>query len=442
MIARPVRIVAVLGLLAVALAAATSERHAPHRTPPDGSPPAPVTTSVQQIESDAAHREVVRRASIENHGRFRLGVVEFDDQGRFWSRAQYDQVIADLREVYKANAGVQAIVFAHGWKHSASVCDGNLTCFRELLASFAEQEGESGRPVYGVYLGWRGLSIKAPLLKELTFWSRKATAHRIGNADVVEMLATLETMHRQERRESPGTRLTTIGHSFGGAVIYSALSGSLKERLAVHVASSSQPRSLLVGFGTLTLLVNPAFEASLYDGIDRMIRHNAGAFDPRNPRVLVTVASEGDTATRVLFPAGRWISTLLQRTRGGDQKAQMLRTAGNYRPFATHRLDLPTAAATTAAPAAAGECRCQTSIREAFTVNNAAFLAAAATADDEEYFGRTRLTRIADSPQAGSPCILVRADRAVIADHNDIWSTPFVEFMASLITRTDALLAR
>ena len=441
MIARAGRWLILFALLGGAYALVSSERHEPHRTPSDGSPPAPATTSVQQLDSDAAHRDGVSRASIENHGRFRLGIVEFDDQGRFWSRGQYDQVIADLREVYKANAGVQAIVFAHGWKHSASVCDSNLTCFRELLASFAEQEGESGRPVYGIYIGWRGLSVKAPGLKELTFWSRKETAHRVGSADVVELLSTLEALHRQERRETPATRLTTIGHSFGGAVVYSALSGSLKERLAAHVAQSSQPRSLLVGFGTLTLLVNPAFEATLYDGIDRMIARNAAAFDPRNPRVLVTVASEGDTATRFLFPAGRWLSTLLQRTRGGEQKSQMLRTVGNYAPFATHRLDLPKAGGPAAAAPGNG-CRCQTVVREAFAANAAAFRAAASAGDEEEYFGRTRLTRLADNPQARSPCILVRADRAVIADHNDIWSPPFVEFIASLVTRTDALLAR
>jgi hypothetical protein len=385
----------------------------------------------------------VAHSSVENHGRFRLGIVEFDDQGRFWNRAQFDQVIADLREVYKANAGVQALVFVHGWKHSASVCDSNLTCFRELLANFAEQEGESGRPVYGVYVGWRGLSVRAPLLKELTFWSRKATAHRVGTADVVELLATLEALHRQERVESPGTRMTTIGHSFGGAVVYSALAASLKERLAVHIATPSGQRRLFVGFGTLTLLVNPAFEATLYDGIDRMVNLHPGLFDARNPRVLVTVASEGDSATKYFFPIGRSISTVLQRSRGGGQRGQMLTTIGNYRDFATHRLDLvesPSPMAT-AGGAAGGDCVCQAAIREAFA-QNAAFRAPPPAASDDEFLGNTRLTRIAESPQAISPFIVVRADRRVISDHNDIWSRPFVEFMASLITRTDALLPR
>ena len=440
---RRLRIPVVLALVAVVGTAASCALHGPRRIGRD-QPPAPaVSTSRQQLASDQSHRDAVARASVENHGRFRLGIVEFDDQGRFWNRAQYDQVIADLREVYKANAGVQALVFVHGWKHSAAVCDSNLACFRELLANFAEQEGESGRPVYGVYVGWRGLSVKAPLLKELTFWSRKATAHRVGTADVVELLATLEALHRQERVESPGTRLTTIGHSFGGAVVYSALSGPLKERLAVHIATPSDQRRLFVGFGTLTLLVNPAFEATLYDGIDRMVNIHPGLFDARNPRVLVTVASEGDSATRYLFPVGRSLSTVLQRSRDGSQRGQMLTTVGNYGNFATHRLDLveEPAQGSRGASAAQGECVCQVGISEVFA-QNAAFRAPVQTPADEEFFGNTKLTRIADNPQAKSPFIVVRADRRVISDHNDIWSRPFVEFMASLITRTDALLAR
>jgi len=440
-IGRLARLIVVIVLLAAGAALLFRVPHRPLRTPMDGQPAAPVTTSQQRIAEDEAHRDAVRQAAVENHGRFRVGIVEFDDQGRFWSRRQYDQVIADLRAVYRANNGVQTLVFAHGWKHSAAVCDPNLACFRDLLASFGEQEGESGRPVYGIYVGWRGASIKAPVLKELTFWGRKDTAHRIGTGDVVELLATLEAIHRQEREESPSTRLTTIGHSFGGAVVYSALSGSLKERLAVHIATPADRRRLFVGFGTLTLLVNPAFEATRYDGIDRMLAISPGVFDVRNPRVVVTVASEGDTATRYLFPVGRWLSTLLQSSRDRGQTSQMLRTIGNYSDFATHRLDAPSRPGGTEDAGTQSECLCRINMRQALSGDSALRMEAPASGE-EEFFGSTRLTTIADNPQAKSPLIVVRADRGVIADHSDIWSRKFVEFLGSMITRTDALLAR
>jgi alpha-beta hydrolase superfamily lysophospholipase len=438
---RVVRGVLVLVFVAGAVALASRVAHRPLRTPMDGPPSAPTTTSQQRIGADEAHRETLGHAAIEDHGRFRVGIVEFDDQGRFWSRGQYDQVIADLRRVYDENNGVQTLVFAHGWKHSADVCDPNLACYRDLLASFGEQEGDSGRAVYGIYIGWRGLSISAPGLEELTFWSRKETAHRIGNGDVVELLATLEAIHRREREQSPNTRLTTIGHSFGGAVVYSALSGSLKERLATHIATPPDRRRLFAGFGTLTVLVNPAFEATRYDSIDRMLALSAGAFDVRNPRVLVTVASEGDTATQYAFPAGRWLSTLFQSSRDRDQTSQMLRTVGNYTAFATHRLDAPSGTGGAEDAGEQGGCLCSINTSQA-TSTDAALAMQAPASGEEEFFGNTRLTTLADNPQARSPMIVVRADRGVIADHNDIWSPRFVDFLSSLITRTDALLAR
>jgi len=138
------RVRLIIGLIAVAAIAAiasTSTPNAPRRTIADGAAAPPMVTSRQQLASDEAHREAVAQTSIEDHGRFRLGIVELDDQGRFWNRAQYDQVVADLRRVYNASAGVQTIVFVHGWKHSASLCDSNLACFRELLADFAAGAG-------------------------------------------------------------------------------------------------------------------------------------------------------------------------------------------------------------------------------------------------------------------------------------------------------------
>ncbi len=425
----------------LAAVAAGCSFHAPRRTPKDAAPAPPVQTSTAKLSSDEAHRAAVARSSIEDHRTFRLGIVEFDDQGQFWSRAQYDAVIADLRKTYDAGPqGVQAIVFVHGWKHSASVCDPNLACFRELLASFAEREGQGGRPVYGIYVGWRGLSLKGPLIKEFSFWGRKTTAHRVGAGDVVELLGTIESIHRQKRETAKMTRLTTIGHSFGGAMVFAAVSESLRERMAGRAAQRPPAPGLFTGFGTLTLLVNPAFEASLYQGIDAMLRLHPGLFDARNPRVLVTVASEGDTATRVAFPLGRVLSTLLQRTRGGEQRRQIVYTLGNYKPFATHRLE-PTPE-TTRGEVRSGACLCPSKLAEGFAAEAEAAAAGFSATMSEEFFGTTKLVKTGRGPQADSPFIVVRADRRVIADHGDIWSRPFVEFMAALITRTDALLMR
>jgi pimeloyl-ACP methyl ester carboxylesterase len=428
-------------VVALTLLLAACTYHAPHRTRKDGVPMPPITTSQQKLTSDEGHRDAVMQSSIERHPRFTLATVELDDQGQLWSRKQYDQVMADLKGVYGgAPAGVQLVVFVHGWKHSAGVCDSNVACFRELLAGFAEREGDEGRPVYGIYVGWRGRSLKGPVIQEFSFWGRKSTAHRVGSGDAIELFATLEAMHRRKREAERvrTTRMTVIGHSFGAAVVYSAVAGTLKDRLATFAASKSETPGLFVGFGTITLLVNPAFEAMLYDGIDQMIKLNPGMFDSRNPRVLVTVASEADRPTRFAFPAGRLLGTLFQRSRGDGQRSRMITTIGNYEPYATHRLE--PARAVASGEERGEECTCGSNIASIFAAEADYDVSAFSADEDVEMFGRTRLRKIAAGPQAVSPFPVIRASSDVIAGHNDIWSPAFAEFMAALILRTDALM--
>jgi hypothetical protein len=56
-----------------------------------------------------------------------------------------------------------------------------------------------------------------------------------------------------------------MGHSFGGAMVYSAVANVLKSRIVdaqvkTRLSGSEEP---IVGFGDLVVLANPAFEASL-----------------------------------------------------------------------------------------------------------------------------------------------------------------------------------
>jgi hypothetical protein len=56
--------------------------------------------------------------------------------------------------------------------------------------------------------------------------------------------------------------------------------------------------------------------------------------------VLVILASETDSDTRVLFKVGRSLSTLFQRTGPRSPKETLTTTVGNYDPFVTHRVDV------------------------------------------------------------------------------------------------------
>jgi hypothetical protein len=89
-------------------------------------------------------------------------------------------------------------LYAHGWKHNASACDNNVICFSRLLERMDILErhrndalpkgGQAApaRPVVGVYVGWRGLALDAGALSNTTFWTRKATAERVGRGGVKE----------------------------------------------------------------------------------------------------------------------------------------------------------------------------------------------------------------------------------------------------------------
>ena len=308
--------------------------------------------------STREQRQFIESHSIEKHEDFTLGVVEFDDQGDLWSRNQVKQLETMIvQEAKRENiGGLQIVVFAHGWNHNASICDENVVCFRELLRYLGKVELlRASRPriestgisaekytpkrVIGVYLGWRGLSSHSPILNVGSFYSRKSAAHRVGQGGLVELLSRLEVLRDSLNESSAGTtRLIVIGHSFGGAAVYTAVSTLFQERLTQAIARArDRTVDIVRGYGDLVILINPAFEASLYSGIDALSRVNV-VYSPRQRAVLVTISSETDWATKWAFWAGRMLSTLFQHTASHDQANALVTTLGNYTPFRTHKL--------------------------------------------------------------------------------------------------------
>jgi hypothetical protein len=255
---------------------------------------------------------------------YTLGFVEFDDQGELWNREQMWAVL-NLANERAASEDLLIMVFAHGWKHSAAPGDSNITTFRKALSGqsrlesgLARKTGHPPRQVLGVYLGWRGASITAPVAEQLTFWDRKNTAHKVGSGDVAEVLGRLEEIKRVKDSQAGGkdkgnTRLVVIGHSFGGAVVYTALSKILTDRFVRTVG----PKGAVTdaeGFGDLVVLLNPAFEAQRASGVSDMANERRRYFDSQLP-VMAILTSTGDQATKTAFPIGRWFSTFWEKTR-------------------------------------------------------------------------------------------------------------------------------
>jgi hypothetical protein len=446
--------------LALALLLVFFTRNAPFRVAPNASPAPPAVTSIRELEESEASRDRVQKASIERHeeDEFLLGIVEFDDQGWFWSRGQLDQVLDEIRRVSK-DRGALILLFAHGWQHNASVDDSHLACFREVLRYLAHGEKDAGRnrAVVGVYLGWRGLSLKIPYVQWLTFWTRKVAAERIGEAQALETLTALEELDREFQKNGyPDSRLIILGHSFGGTLVYSALANVFVRRMAGELyrsaptadGSPARSEAIVPGFGDLVVLVNPAFEASRYQALlDISQRYK---FDLRQTPILLLVSSANDVATRVYFPVGRLVSTLFQRARDRSQSRQMTRTAANYERFVTHALK-PTGVPLPPPPRGQkGPCRCETPLREHLQKRMEAdrsrsrrdqMLVEQGTVEDFNLVAKQTSPTSELIPKHGvaphDPFLVVTADKQIINGHNGLFNVLLLDFLLEFVGKTD-----
>ena len=87
------------------------------------------------------------------------------------------------------------------------------------------------------------------------------------------------------------------------------------------------------------MLLNPAFEASRYDGVFEASRH----YTPRDgaPPLLVTLTSTADWATKKAFPVARFVNSIFQYPSSSEEQSfAMKRTHGHIDRYLTHTLCL------------------------------------------------------------------------------------------------------
>ncbi len=292
--------------------------------------------------------------AIETNLDYKLGFVEFDDQGWFWATNQVkavEQMIqteAGIGQTKNTN-GIVIVLFVHGWKDNAAYDNAGVVTFRSILEQLnnAEQAqtNHPAREVVGVYAGWRGLSAELEPFKELSFWERKNTAHKVGGyGAMAQLLVELETLQQASNdsletnvlaTNASRTELIIIGHSFGGAAVYTAISQIVTERY-VDTVERGEPLNPL---GDQVILLNPAFEASRFYDLYQMAI-STGQYPTNQRPVLSVFTSKGDWATHYAFPIGRFFSTMFENNRDPQQKAANREAVGWFRPFITH--DQPT----------------------------------------------------------------------------------------------------
>lgn len=396
------------------------------------------------------------KAVIETTADYRLGFVEFDDQGWFWNRGQLDAVEkmvqseAGIGQV-GASPGIVMVLFVHGWKNNAAYDNPNVEMFRATLKELnhAEQirNGAHARKIVGIYAGWRGLSIESdyfpPLGKELTFWARKRTAHKVGDGAMTELLVDLERIQKAANASvtsgNPKSDFIIIGHSFGGAAVYSAICQVITERFADTVEQNEPLKPL----GDQVILLNPAFEASRHYNLNQLAVSISKYPDAQRP-VLSIFTSKGDCATHHFFPLGRFFSTLFQNFRHDEpQRSANVEAVGWFRPFITHDLVYDatnkTAASSTLSMRTkkhelhqldAPQQKLQRSVanirqqRQKWHPN-------AATPAEYSFDDCTLKPRSSFRP--GDPFLIVSVDKKIMKDHSDIGNPVLINFLREYI---------
>jgi hypothetical protein len=339
-------------------------------------------------------------------------------------------------------------VFVHGWKHSAAPGDGNIDTFRESLERISELEsrishetGAEDRQVVGIYLGWRGGSVTLPGLKELTFWDRKNTAHKVGHGGVTEVVSRLELVRKTKdammiEQSRSRTRLVVIGHSFGGAVVYSALSQVLMTGFVDTVGPAGAGTDVK-GFGDLVVLINPAFEAMRFAPLSDMANERRTYFASQLP-VIAVLTSEADDATKRAFPIGRWFSTFFEKHREEsrkngvtgedeviDQQKANITAVGHFEPYWTHYLQ----AAGEPGAEVSDQPSVEASLQRFFDVSRGWEEDAPGSVIDFEGSELERTTNSAGR----NPYLVIRVSGQLIRDHNDIGDPRIASFIRQLI---------
>lgn len=245
-----------------------------------------------------------------------LAIIEFDDFGMLWERAQLESALDVIRERNRTSGrGIAVFTYTHGWMNNADPDreDNDLARFRTGLRELGERLRKAGEDapdhIVGVYLGWRGATDRVPLWHELSFWNRKDAAERVASYQMWETLFRV-TAAAKERSD---TKVLLAGHSMGGMILGKTLAPSLTTLLMT--AGHNGIRSL----ADMVLLENPAMDGlSAFELIDYLKRTGArvelrkrdGTVVPAPGPVIASITSEADWVTRVAYRAGQVIDNM------------------------------------------------------------------------------------------------------------------------------------
>ena len=204
-------------------------------------------TSLSPLRSNSAANP---ENSVVTRSDYKLAFIEFGEQGSYQDPTQLTKALDLIRDTERP----LVITYVHGWQNNAK--SGDVEKFESLLTRLQSAPAIRGVGfhVVGIYLSWRGKLTAVPVLKELSFWSRKATAERLAsNYDCYDAIASIS---EESRKHGTGRQYTVLlGHSFGGLIVERAVAHAVNAEIHGHAdADRSMPADLMI-------VVNPAADS-------------------------------------------------------------------------------------------------------------------------------------------------------------------------------------
>lgn len=235
---------------------------------------------------------VERGLREERYRRFDLAFVEMLEGDQTFGDGQ----VSALKKRLSDQGQKVVLLYVHGWRHNTSWNNGNVRKFRVMLAymrSFLNSRCVANgsycdAELVGVYAGWRGASLqesKSPRLlfgsKFLaaaampTLFSRKAESERLGIGEesaIAQLFEVLNSSLSLNANSQQADKLMIVGHSLGGNMLISHLSGKAESAVKNHEYGDT----LAPIMGDLVVLLNPAAEAAKWTPIQKAERLMVG----------------------------------------------------------------------------------------------------------------------------------------------------------------------
>jgi hypothetical protein len=338
--------------------------------------------------------------------------IRLTDDGAFVDRCELTNILYELNwntpgaDRAPPKPGARSlpkfvVLYIHGWKHHGE--DHAYKNFKKLIQKLADDPANADKKqMLGVYVDWNATSKVPPFnwfpFDNLTFWVKQAIANHIAQSGVTTKIISSINSVLSEGENPAANQFITIGHSFGAGMLFSATKESL-----IYDLDKAQPPSRegyfrpISGIANMVILLNPAFEAARYAALDSFIRPKERFHKDQLP-LLLSISSDGDWATKYLFPPGQ----MLNHYRWGPE----INTLGNYH-YHTHSLLGEDSGA------------CDSSSPKNLSEN---FLA-----------NRLCLVRDAIPHNAKgmplSPFLIARTSAAIIKNHSDIWNEQFTGWL-------------